>query len=153
MQIITWTDCLLTSVLLCCSSHLHRKQFPSIHNRTTSTCTFTFQNLSPDDVVGIRLFWLVPVRNTVRHAILGYFPILQSHHLHKLWICKEHIILDCIISHNHKDINNSSSWCLFLSLTQSNSLSAMFPYMDFCVLASQEHWHSSICMHSSIRWQ
>ena len=37
---------------------------------------------------------------------------------------------------------------LFLSnvatLTQSNSLSAIFPYVHFCLTTGQEHWHSSI---------
>ena len=37
---------------------------------------------------------------------------------------------------------------LFLSkvatLTQSNSLSAIFPYVHFCPTAGQKQWHSSI---------
>ena len=48
------------------------------------------------------LFNLAPVRNTVEHTILGYFPILQSNHLQQLLISKEHIFFDCITSCNHK---------------------------------------------------
>ncbi len=35
-------------------------------------------------------------------AIIAYFPISQSNHLYHLYISKEHIILNCITSHNHK---------------------------------------------------
>ena len=35
-------------------------------------------------------------------------------------------------------------------LTQGNSLSAIFPYVHFCLTSGQEHWHSNICWHSSI---
>ena len=35
-------------------------------NLLTSTCTFTFQHLSSHYVVGIRLFYIAPVRNTVK---------------------------------------------------------------------------------------
>ena len=54
--------------LKCCSSYLHGKQFPSILNKTTSLHihTFTYQNLSSHYVVGIRLFYLEPVRNAVK---------------------------------------------------------------------------------------
>ena len=54
----SWIICrklyLLTSLLMCCSSHHHGKQFSSILTKLlTSTCTFTFQNLSSHYVVGI----------------------------------------------------------------------------------------------------
>ena len=42
----------------------------------TSTCTFTFQNLSSQYVVGVRLFYLTPVKNTV-----GIMIILVASHI------------------------------------------------------------------------
>ena len=49
------------------------------------------------------------------------------------------------------DITLSMLAYLFLSkvatLTQSNSLSAIFPYVHFCLTTGQKYWHSSI------RWQ
>ena len=81
------------------SSHLHGKQFPSIQKKTTSTCKFTFQNLSSEYVVSIRLFYLVPVRNTedVQFLLLPPFTIQP------LSISKEHLIFDSITFHNHKE--------------------------------------------------
>ena len=70
--------CLMTSLLMWCSSHLQRRQLPITRNKQLiSTCTFLFPNLSSHYVVGIRLFCLAPVRNTV-------IPMLQSNHLHQL---------------------------------------------------------------------
>ena len=54
-----------------------------------------------------------------------------------------------------KDITLSMLAYLFLikvaALTQSNSLSALFPYVNFSLTTGMEHWHSSICWLSSIR--
>ena len=43
--------CLMTSLLMWWSSHLHGKLFISYHSKTTSTCTFQFQNMSSHYVV------------------------------------------------------------------------------------------------------
>ena len=60
----------LKSSNLCCSSHLHGKQFQRFLIRLlTSTCTFMFQNLSSHFVVGIRLIYHAPVRNTVKDTL------------------------------------------------------------------------------------
>ena len=60
--------CLLTSLIMCCSFHLHGKQFPSIPKQKPYLfhCTFPFQNLSSHYIVGFRLLYLTPVRNTVK---------------------------------------------------------------------------------------
>ena len=36
------------------------------------------------------------------------------------------------------------------TLSQSNSLSAIFLYVHFCLTTGQKHWHSSIFWHSSV---
>ena len=45
---------------------------------------------------------------------------------------------------------------LFLSkvanFTQNSLLSAIFPYVHFCLTIGQEHWHSRIFWHNSILW-
>ena len=46
--------------------------------------------LSSHYVVGIRLFYLAPVRNIKDMQFLATSPILQSNHLHQLRISKEH---------------------------------------------------------------
>ena len=52
-----------------------------------------------------------------------YFPVLQSNHLHQLWIAKEYIILDYITSRNDQErhttfvVNSCQGkivWVLFL---------------------------------------
>ena len=55
-------------------------------------------------------------------TILGTFPILQSNHLYQLWISKEHIILDCITSHNHKKISKITS-----QISMARAMSMFFP--------------------------
>ena len=60
--------CLLTSLLMCCSSHLHGRQFPSILNKTTyfhmriSISEFVIPLCCRYQVV----LHLAPVRNTVK---------------------------------------------------------------------------------------
>ena len=90
--------CLLT---LCCSSHLHVKQFPSIPNRTTYfnmhisisefviTLCCRYQAVLSCTSKEYSKTWLLP-HNTIQPLI----PVL---------IFKEHIILHCITSHNCKE--------------------------------------------------
>ena len=39
-----------------------------------------------------------------------------------------------------------------VTLTQSNLISAIFPYVHFCLSTGREQWYSSFCWHSCIRW-
>ena len=49
------------------------------------------------------MFYLAPVRNTVKTCTSWLLPHTTIQPLTPVMNIKEHIILDCIISHNHKD--------------------------------------------------
>ena len=101
-----------TSLSLCCSSH-HGKWFPSVLNETTCFhMHICISEIVIHYVVGIRLFYLAPVRNTLKTCNSWLVSHITIQPLTPVVNLKGNIILNCITSHNHKeDIYKSSVWC------------------------------------------
>ena len=80
------SHCLMTSLLMLCSSHLQGEQLPSNHNKTT----YFHMHISISKfVIPLCCRYQVLLSCTCeeyvkKNTILGYFSILQSNHLHQL---------------------------------------------------------------------
>ena len=117
-------NCLISSLLMWCSSHLQEKQFPILIKKSISTWTLPFRNLSSYMLVTISLFNLAPVRNTARtYKSWLLFLILQFNYLHQLCISKDiNSRLHHILQSNHKDDIYKSYHKSVLHLLFSSSL-------------------------------
>ena len=93
----------MTYLLIWCSSHLQGNSFQVLLTKLrTSTCTFSFQNLSSHYVVGHQVVQPCTCKEYIGVYSSWVLPRITIPPLQQLWISKERIILDCITSHNHK---------------------------------------------------
>ena len=103
---------LMTSLLMWCSSHLHGKQFPITHNKTT----YFHMHISISEfVIPLCCRYQVVQSCTCKKyskdmQFLATAPYYNPTTYSSCESLKEHTIFNCIISHNHKeDIYKSNS--------------------------------------------
>ncbi len=104
--------CLMTSLLMCCSSQLYRKPFPSILNKTTY---FHMHIYISEFVIPLWCRYQVFLSCTCKEYSkdMQFLPTSPYYNPTTYTSCESlrTYILDCITSHNYKeDIYKSSSW-------------------------------------------
>ena len=121
---------MLTSLLMCCPSHLPGKQFLSIYNKTT----YFHMHISISEfVIPLCCRYQVVLSCTCKEYVKicnsWLLPHITVQPLIPVVYLQEHIILSCITSHNVKKTSTnhitnqywiSSSACPYLGYGQSN---------------------------------